>query len=74
MKKIIIAISVILLACEKTETKTDTAQTICTICTESKSGYVAAEYCGTASQVAKYKSDLKKQGAQLGQSWTCRDH
>ncbi len=44
----------------------------CIECTESHSGYTT-EYCGTSSQVKTFEDELKKEGSQVGQSWSCID-
>jgi hypothetical protein len=43
---------------------------VCTECTEAHTG-TTSEYCGTKSQVNTYEKELKDQGSNLGQSWTC---
>lgn len=43
----------------------------CTTCTESKSGY-SQEYCGSPKEVKTFQDELKRQGKNIGQNWSCR--
>jgi hypothetical protein len=47
------------------------ASNYCAACTEARSGYSPADYCGTSSQVDTYIKELKSQGSAVGQSWSC---
>ncbi len=45
--------------------------TFCAKCIEAKSNYSPPDYCGSSSDVDFYISELKRQGSQVGQSWSC---
>ena len=71
MKKIyllLIMIAVVSIAFSSCKKK---AQNYCATCREARSGYTAADYCGTESDVDTYINELYRQGANAGQSWSC---
>jgi hypothetical protein len=43
----------------------------CTTCTETNSGY-SQKFCGTRRDVKIFEDELKRQGANFGQKWTCK--
>lgn len=43
----------------------------CAHCTESTTGYTPDDYCGKDSDVDTYIDELKTQGAEVGQNWSC---
>jgi hypothetical protein len=44
----------------------------CAACEEANTGYQPADFCGSESDVDDYISELKTQGAAVGQSWSCQ--
>ncbi len=70
MKKIIIrglfatVLLIGLSSCQKTN--------YCAACQEANTGYKPADFCGSESDVDEYISELKSQGAAVGQSWSCQ--
>lgn len=74
-KLLFFAILLAIVSCKKDSNSTpSTAADVCATCKESISGYKPADFCGPVATVDKYISDLKTQGAQVGQSWTCTKH
>lgn len=71
MKKFLIAIAVVgfLMSCKKDDL--GNRGSVCTTCTESKSGY-SQKYCGSPREVDLFERELKRIGANSGQSWSCR--
>jgi len=62
---IVFASTIVLSSCKKAETN------YCASCIEATTGYRPSDYCGTESEVDAYITELKNQGAQVGQSWSC---
>ncbi len=44
----------------------------CAHCTESHTGYTPDDYCGKENDVDTYIDELKTQGAEVGQNWSCQ--
>ncbi len=62
---IVFASTIVLSSCKKAETN------YCASCIEATTGYKPADYCGPESEVDAYITELKNQGSQVGQSWSC---
>ena len=73
MKRLlIILIFLAFVSCEKESTLNPTGiGNVCADCTEQNSGFVATPFCGTPQEVDVYVRELKRQGASVGQSWSC---
>jgi hypothetical protein len=75
MKKLLLAgLLLFAISCDKEGNPINPAK-VCCDCTEANTGYVDLDaYCGTNKEVDLFITELKQQGAQAGQSWTCTKH
>jgi hypothetical protein len=78
MKKLLLLIPAVLLffGCTKDELK-DNPVTVCVDCTGTLNGYSQEFpdiFCGTNKDADLYIANLKEEGSQVGQSWTCTKH